>query len=102
MPRLFAAQIALLILAAAFAIAANAQTCPGSAGCLDPTFGNGGTVAYSNPLVGAVASDLAVQSDGKVVALTGSTGGYDSTYSLMRINLDGSLDPNFGTNGTKS
>ena len=59
-----------VVLFTAFSVAALAQ-----AGSLDPTFGSGGTVAYSNPLVQAGASDLEVQSDQKVVALTGPKGG---------------------------
>jgi uncharacterized delta-60 repeat protein len=72
-------------------------------GTLDTSFGGGdGTVAYSNPLVSAGAHDMALQSDGKLVSLTGPTGGLDSTYSLIRINLDGSLDTGFNGTGTRS
>jgi uncharacterized delta-60 repeat protein len=78
----------------------SAAQAPGS---LDPTFGGGdGTVAYSNPLVGAIASDFAIQSDGRLVSLTGPKGGQDSTYSLIRINPDGSLDTSFNGTGTRS
>jgi uncharacterized delta-60 repeat protein len=86
-----------------FVSSAAAQICPGTPGCLDPTFGGGdGTVAYSNPLVGGVPSDFALQSDAKLVSLTGPKGGADSTYSLIRINADGSLDTSFNGTGTRS
>ncbi len=45
--------------------------------------------------VNAVARGLAIQpADGKIVV-----GGYSSTFALARYNVDGSLDPSFGTNG---
>jgi uncharacterized delta-60 repeat protein len=71
-----------------------------SSGSLDSTFGAGGKVVTS--LVAAItspANDVAVQSDGKIVAVgsVGSEGFRD--FALARYNADGSLDTTFGTGG---
>lgn len=73
----------------------NAQTCPG---CLDPTFGNGGTQYI--PLLAngtTVQRDMIVQSDGKVVWL--GENHYTGT-TLIRLNTDGSLDNSFAGDGS--
>lgn len=88
----------LAIVFAATAIIGKAQTCPGSAGCLDPTFGNGGKITFSAATVSAVPRDIVAQSDGKIVSMFGNTNN-NSTYYLMRNNADGSLDGSFGNNG---
>ena len=93
--------IRLAFLLGATATIGNGQTCPLAAGCLDPTFGSGGKVAYSVPTRGAVPSDLVTQSDGKTIALIGNVSN-SSTYTLIRINPDGSLDDSFGANGMVS
>lgn len=90
-------RVAILFAVCTFAV--SGQT----AGSLDSTFGGGdGTVSYYNPLVSAGAHDMALQSNAQLVSLTGPTGGLDSTYSLIRLNLDGSLDTSFNGNGTRS
>jgi uncharacterized delta-60 repeat protein len=64
-------------------------------GDLDPTFGVGGRVTYSN----ASANASAIQSDGKII-VAGSIGGSpDSDFVLVRYNRDGSLDTAFGIAG---
>lgn len=75
---------------------ASAQTCPGSPGCLDPTFGSGGTQVVS--LVGSstITNDLVVQSDGKVVSLHHN---FATHTTLIRLNTDGSPDSSFGNGG---
>ncbi len=83
--------VAILISAAVFCV--NAQS-----GSLDPTFGSGGKVVIPNQLTAAIPHDLVAQSDGKIIGLTGSVAN-NSTYSLVRLNANGSLDTSFGNNG---
>jgi len=69
-------------------------------GALDPTFGAGGKVRTD--LGGQIEwiEDLAVQSDGKIVAV-GTTGTQttSSEFALARYASDGSLDASFGAGG---
>jgi len=64
-------------------------------GTLDPTFGTGGTVltSFGGPL--SAAADVAVQPDGKIVAV-GIAG---SDFGTARYNADGTLDSAFGVGG---
>src|SRR5262245_24339615 len=67
-----------------------------SAGALDPTFGDGGRLATS--FVGASrdeAWDMAVQADGKIVAVGTSSG----SFAVTRYNPGGTLDAGFGSGG---
>ncbi len=68
--------------------AGSAEARPGD---LDQTFGLGGFVSTdfgdSEP-----ATDVAVQPDGRIVAVGGATG----EFSVARYNPSGSLDPSFG------
>jgi uncharacterized delta-60 repeat protein len=71
------------------------STCPGPAGTLDPTFGDGGIVWLK--LASSGADAIAVQTDGKVVL-----GGYrtgETKAILLRLLADGALDPSFGSGG---
>jgi uncharacterized delta-60 repeat protein len=80
-----------------------------SKGSLDPSFGGGGAVVtLFPPYCGADGErDLALQPDGKIVALgwVASTGGECIggpsivQATLVRYNADGSLDASFGTGG---
>jgi uncharacterized delta-60 repeat protein len=71
-------------------------------GNLDPTFGNGGIVTTG--LTGGIrtyfASGMAIQSDGKIVAVgegyTGSGPGTNWDFAIARYNTNGSLDGSFG------
>jgi uncharacterized delta-60 repeat protein len=69
------------------------------AGSLDTSFGTNGKVITDLGSVNSSINDIAIQSDGKIVA----TGGYDtgsgSYFVLTRYNADGTLDTDFGTNG---
>lgn len=69
-------------------------------GSLDPTFGSGGKT--TTDLFGSsddIAYSLAVQSNGKIVAV-GRTGQYPNfKFGLARYNANGSLDQNFGSVG---
>jgi uncharacterized delta-60 repeat protein len=67
-------------------------------GSLDPTFGTGGKVTTD---FGAWESAyaLALQADGKLVAVGFTDDGLVQDFALARYNTDGSLDPTFGTGG---
>ena len=67
-------------------------------GSLDNTFGSNGIVTTA---VGDIsgASDIAIQTDGKIV-VTGNSSIVDQTFfTLTRYNTNGSLDSTFGTAG---
>lgn len=71
-------------------------------GSLDTSFGTGGKVAITQPM-GFTVTDMAIQSDGKIV-LAGSTvvGPFTTgtfTFTLLRLNSDGSVDSGFGSGG---
>ena len=66
-------------------------------GRLDSTFGTGGKVTVTFNSVSDYLFAVALQSDGKIVAV-GSTSG--TAFLLARFNADGSLDQAFGTNGS--
>jgi uncharacterized delta-60 repeat protein len=67
-----------------------------STGTLDTSFG-GGTGKVTTDISGADnALDLAVQADGKII-LGGYNGSFNTT--LVRYNVNGSLDTSFGSNG---
>lgn len=73
----------------------NAQTIN-----LDPTFGNGGIISF--PLIGeaddlqiSLSSDNKIFAYGKDISSSGST----SINKIYKLNLDGTLDTNFGTGG---
>ncbi len=67
-------------------------------GSLDPTFGNGGVAMLNLGDVGAWLSCLAVQTDGKIVAI-GATGSGAYRFAVARFNADGSVDGTFGSGG---
>ena len=72
-----------------------------SDGSLDATFGNGGTVISHFSATDSFAA-VTVQADGKIVAVGSAqaTSGNNGTDVLVaRYNIDGTLDPSFGTGG---
>src|SRR4051794_18829946 len=70
-----------------------------SAGNLDPTFGPGtGKVTTAFGTSTATVNDIALQSDGKIIAV-GSSSLATSSFALARYNTDGSLDTTFGSGG---
>jgi uncharacterized delta-60 repeat protein len=70
-----------------------------SDGTLDTSFGSGGLVTTPIGDVVHAAHDLAIQSDGKIVAAgRGYIGGLID-FALTRYNSDGSLDTSFGDGG---
>ncbi|GAA2230375.1 hypothetical protein GCM10010104_24650 [Streptomyces indiaensis] len=68
-------------------------------GSLDTTFGTGGTV-ITDFGDDAAAFDVALQSDGKIIAVGRSGVNTYHDFALARYNPDGSLDTTFGTGGT--
>jgi uncharacterized delta-60 repeat protein len=73
-----------------------------SSGRADSTFGVGGEVTTTfKPGHSAETSDvyaLAIQTDGKIVA-AGQAIGTTAAFALARYNVDGTLDPAFGSKG---
>lgn len=67
-------------------------------GGLDPSFGIGGLVTTNFGGTTDAANDLAIQPDGKIVAVGQLSSGI-SDFALARYNSDGSLDTTFGTGG---
>ncbi|MDD5569895.1 MAG: T9SS type A sorting domain-containing protein [Bacteroidales bacterium] len=68
-------------------------------GSLDTAFGTNGIVA-SLPYIGGGASDIALQTDGKIVG-TGTIRTYLELF-VVRCNVDGSLDNTFGSGGVST
>jgi uncharacterized delta-60 repeat protein len=68
----------------------------GQAGALDPTFSGDGRKALKFALHGpAQLRDVAIQSDGRIVA----AGYWRGNIALLRLRPHGSLDPSFGGDG---
>lgn len=68
-------------------------------GDLDPAFGAGGTVTTLFP-DGSFARALAIQPDGKIVAVGAAAGSsVTGEFAVARYETDGSLDPGFGEGG---
>jgi uncharacterized delta-60 repeat protein len=72
-----------------------------SDGSLDTSFGIGGKVTVSFLDRFSQATDLALQSDGSIVAVGHAfhSGDFTFAFALARLNQDGSLDPSFGSGG---
>lgn len=72
-----------------------------ASGELDASFGDGGTVVTAFGPYDDLASAVAVQADGKIVAVgrVRSGPGVTNDWGLIRYRADGSLDKTFGTNG---
>jgi uncharacterized delta-60 repeat protein len=97
-----AARIALLSAAIALAHAAAAHA---QSGVLDPTFGTGGTV--TTPIAASAADDFAqavlIQDDDRIlVAGYSVNGGTNDDFTLVRYELDGTLDTTLGGTGKVS
>jgi uncharacterized delta-60 repeat protein len=72
-------------------------------GTLDPTFGTGGVVRTALGPDDDFEFDLAIQPDGKLVAVGQmTTGFFTSSFAAVRYETDGSLDAGFGTGGITS
>jgi uncharacterized delta-60 repeat protein len=70
-------------------------------GTIDTSFGNNGKFAYSINGLSDNAEAVAIQADGKIIlageTINPITRSYD--YALLRLNVDGSLDSQFGNQG---
>ena len=67
-------------------------------GSPDPSWGEGGVVR--TPLGGsAEARDVAVQPDGKIVAVGEAPGTVNRDFAIVRYRSNGELDPSFGEGG---
>jgi uncharacterized delta-60 repeat protein len=68
-------------------------------GPLDPTFGANGEVLTAFDLNSAAVRGLALQADGKIVAVGYAVAHEVDEWALARFNSDGSLDSTFGSGG---
>jgi uncharacterized delta-60 repeat protein len=69
-------------------------------GALDSTFGTGGKVVFGlENLHDEELTGVAIQSDGKIVALGDSNSSNNSGFLLLRFNPNGTRDTNFGNAG---
>jgi uncharacterized delta-60 repeat protein len=66
---------------------------------LDPTFGLGGRASVPFDLARGEANGVALQPDGKVVAVGSFSFGTTGDFGVARYNADGSLDPTFSRDG---
>jgi len=71
-------------------------------GTIDKSFGKKGLVITDFSHADDVIYDLAVQDNGKILAVGKATDSGDVRFAVARYLTDGSLDPNFANNGTKS
>jgi uncharacterized delta-60 repeat protein len=78
------------------AVASLASSAFGAAAQLDPSFGGDGRVRTNFTRSFDHAFAVAIQSDGKIVAVGRSD---DGTFALVRYATDGTRDPTFGSNG---
>ncbi len=70
-----------------------------STGLLDTGFGTAGKVITPNGAASDGAYAVAIQSDGKIVAVGVSYNGVDNDFALARYTSTGSLDTTFNTTG---
>ena len=74
--------------------------CPSEALSLDTSFSSNGKVTISFSAGNDVGSDIAVQSDDKIVVVgTSDQGSGISEFAVARFNVDGSLDTTFSDDG---
>jgi uncharacterized delta-60 repeat protein len=90
-------RIAILRITTALLLAASAQLASAADGDLDPTFGNGGKVVTDFNNSNDWLSRIAVQPDGKIVAIGDTHPSHRG--ALARYNPDGTLDATFGNGG---
>jgi len=68
-------------------------------GSLDPSFGTEGSVRFDGGHGNAGARGVVIQEDGKLVVSGSTSNGTDLDVIVLRYTADGSLDPEFGTQG---
>ena len=94
-PRFISRKVAVLV-GLVVATGIGAPGASGQGGTLDPTFSGNGKVSFSFAPRGAAGiRDIAVQSDGKLVAV----GRRGRNFAVLRFMPDGSLDTTFGGDG---
>lgn len=69
-------------------------------GSLDPTFGSGGVAVTSLVSGNDFARGMAIQEDGKVIAVGEAAVGSKRNFAVARYRADGTLDPSFNGTGT--
>ncbi|HLB61452.1 MAG TPA: delta-60 repeat domain-containing protein [Actinomycetota bacterium] len=84
-----------------FMLSINAPSAAAAAGDLDTSFGgNGKVLTWPRRTVSALASGVAIQADGKIVAAGRAEGSrVGEAFALARYNTDGTLDATFGGDG---
>lgn len=95
------------IVAAGYTQASNFNNCVvlryNTDGSLDSGFGSGGkvitNVSFGNFINNDELYGLAIQTDGKIVAVGDSKDNSNSNFVVIRYNANGSLDSSFGTGG---
>ncbi|HJP66051.1 MAG TPA: delta-60 repeat domain-containing protein, partial [Actinomycetota bacterium] len=80
-------------------LASSAYAAPGD---LDPTFGSGGVQTTPIGPADDVAHGMAVQPDGKVIAVGHTFNGSIDDFAVARYTTAGVLDPTFGSGGKVS
>lgn len=68
-------------------------------GALDPSFGTNGSVRFDGGHKNAGVRGIVIQEDGKIVVSGSTSNGADLDVLVLRYTADGSLDPEFGTEG---
>lgn len=86
--------IIFLLLFLGFGLLKPIQAAPGD---LDKSFSKGGMIRYPRPR--ADISDIAIQSDGKIILAGSALAGSHSAFALFRYKPNGSLDASFGADG---
>jgi uncharacterized delta-60 repeat protein len=80
-------------------VALSSRWAAAAAGDLDPSFGQGGRVRSDYGTGQDGLNDLALQPDGKIVAVGQVGDGISDDFIVVRYLTDGTLDPTFGNGG---
>jgi uncharacterized delta-60 repeat protein len=94
------ARASLLLTTACALSSLSASPATAAPGALDRTFGDGGTVTTNFSRGSDGASDVAIQANGKILAVgRASTRNYYGKFAVARYRTNGHLDPAFGGDG---
>src|SRR4051812_3875052 len=80
--------------------ALEARDVPAIVGALDPSFGGPTPAGVTARVAGNEFRGVAVQQDGKIVAVGGPSVLTGPDFFITRYNPDGTVDTSFGTAGT--
>src|SRR2546423_12058842 len=95
-------RLTLVVAVIGLLVVPSMRSARAASGGLDSSFGNGGTVTTDFGGAG-VATAVALQPDGKLVAVgAGAVGSDQLGFAVARYNDDGTLDQGFGPGGTVS